>query len=672
MDGAPCSLGARAFDVLLLLIERRAGVVSRKEVLGMVWAGLVVEHNNLTVQVSALRKLLGAHAIATVPNRGYQFTLPVEEVEIEVPLPSSPRRDAVADAEYTDATVLLLAHGAGPPTGAQRAWLTEAGQLGVPSFGGRLVHSAGQSMVAGFSSASAAAACARHLSGGAEFPDAMHLALCGAHELEGAPPIDSSGAPAAALRALIEHAGDDAVVLSPHVTGRLVNTLDGDFEAVGPPPARGREGEVRPTTIAYRVAATPREAHAGMSPVPAPATALPAAIAVLPFRSYTGQSMGIGIGDVISDQLITQLAHGGGLNVTSRLSTAAFRERPCSLDDVALHLGAAYVVSGRYLENDGQLSIDVEVADTARRTVLWKHLATESASAILQSDSLLLQDIVGGIARSVFAAEIEREPTAGMPTLATHTLLLTAIGLLYRLAPSDFFKSKLALDALRDRLPTHPAPLAWLSRWHLFKVVQGWSASRDEDGRQADDLARRALDIAPDSALALTMLGNARTSYHKDPAGAEALYDRALAINPSESLAWLQKGNALSFRGEGRRAMEHIERAISLSPLDPSRHFYQSLYASASLTAGDYVRAITAARSSLRMNREHVSTYRVMAIALSLLGRMEEAQRAVSTLQRLEPGLTVKAFIARSPGAQSGLAQRFGDALHAAGLPLGQ
>jgi predicted ATPase/DNA-binding winged helix-turn-helix (wHTH) protein len=73
VDGEPVALGARAFDVLLALIERRERVVTKHELLEIVWPGLVVEENNLQVQVSALRKQLGPHVIATIPGRGYQF-----------------------------------------------------------------------------------------------------------------------------------------------------------------------------------------------------------------------------------------------------------------------------------------------------------------------------------------------------------------------------------------------------------------------------------------------------------------------------------------------------------------------------------------------------------------------------------------------------------------------
>ena len=74
VEGQPAGVGARAFDVLLVLLDHRDRVVGKDELLDLVWPGLVVEENNLQVQVSTLRKLLGPQAIATVAGRGYRFT----------------------------------------------------------------------------------------------------------------------------------------------------------------------------------------------------------------------------------------------------------------------------------------------------------------------------------------------------------------------------------------------------------------------------------------------------------------------------------------------------------------------------------------------------------------------------------------------------------------------
>lgn len=76
-SGEPVTLGARAFDLLLVLIEHRERVVSKDELIAQVWPDTVVEDGNLTVQVSALRKVLGTHAVITLPGRGYRLGLEV-------------------------------------------------------------------------------------------------------------------------------------------------------------------------------------------------------------------------------------------------------------------------------------------------------------------------------------------------------------------------------------------------------------------------------------------------------------------------------------------------------------------------------------------------------------------------------------------------------------------
>jgi adenylate cyclase len=75
IDGRAVPLGSRAFDLLSALVARRDRIVPKDELIDVVWPGLVVEENNLQVQISALRKVLGTQAIATVPGRGYQFTV---------------------------------------------------------------------------------------------------------------------------------------------------------------------------------------------------------------------------------------------------------------------------------------------------------------------------------------------------------------------------------------------------------------------------------------------------------------------------------------------------------------------------------------------------------------------------------------------------------------------
>jgi predicted ATPase/DNA-binding winged helix-turn-helix (wHTH) protein len=72
--GEPVTVGSRAFDLLLALAQRHERLVTKQELLDLVWPGLVVEEHNVATQVSTLRKLLGAGAITTLPGYGYRLT----------------------------------------------------------------------------------------------------------------------------------------------------------------------------------------------------------------------------------------------------------------------------------------------------------------------------------------------------------------------------------------------------------------------------------------------------------------------------------------------------------------------------------------------------------------------------------------------------------------------
>lgn len=119
IDGRAVALGARAFDVLLLLIERRERLVGKQELLERAWHGLVVEEGNLAVQVSALRKLLGPGAIATIPGRGYRFAAQLEGEDSVAGAPSERARGNLPeradlligrDADILDVASLVAGH----------------------------------------------------------------------------------------------------------------------------------------------------------------------------------------------------------------------------------------------------------------------------------------------------------------------------------------------------------------------------------------------------------------------------------------------------------------------------------------------------------------------------------------------------------------------------------
>jgi predicted ATPase/DNA-binding winged helix-turn-helix (wHTH) protein len=89
VGGVGVRVGERAFDLLLTLAEARGEVVTRDALFDRVWRGTVVGDENLKVQVMALRKLIGAEAIVTVPGRGYRLALPMHDTPAPSPAPDA-------------------------------------------------------------------------------------------------------------------------------------------------------------------------------------------------------------------------------------------------------------------------------------------------------------------------------------------------------------------------------------------------------------------------------------------------------------------------------------------------------------------------------------------------------------------------------------------------------
>lgn len=91
VQGVAVAVGSRAFDVLLALAQRHERLVTKQELLDLVWPGLVVEEHNVATQVSTLRKLLGTGAITTLPGYGYRLTALRDAAPSGAPAVSTPQ-----------------------------------------------------------------------------------------------------------------------------------------------------------------------------------------------------------------------------------------------------------------------------------------------------------------------------------------------------------------------------------------------------------------------------------------------------------------------------------------------------------------------------------------------------------------------------------------------------
>jgi adenylate cyclase len=397
--------------------------------------------------------------------------------------------------------------------------------------------------------------------------------------------------------------------------------------------------------------------------------ALKPMLAVIPLTQRGCDPLHVAVGEIIADDVIVALSRAPELRIVSRMSTTAFAGRKSPLQEIRKLLGATYVLSGAYRVSGDTLIVTAELSDTRNGEIVCAHAFRGSVSGLLAQDDNLVPSIVACVANALTHTEIVRTKLHALPTLDAYTLLLGGIGLMHRSDPHDFARSRQAFEQLVERYPRYATPYAYLAEWHVFKVTQGWFTNLEREASTALDWIKRALDIDTADSLVLMVNGLVHTNLLHRHDIAEACYDLALEKNAHEGLARLHRGALWAFQGRGHDAVEETNRAVGLSPLDPWRYYYDSLRATASLAARDYERAIELARNSLRFNRTHASTLRVLTIASSELGRLDEANESLAELRKLDPSLSVSGYLARSPARAYETGRIWSQALRRAGLP---
>jgi tetratricopeptide (TPR) repeat protein len=175
---------------------------------------------------------------------------------------------------------------------------------------------------------------------------------------------------------------------------------------------------------------------------------------------------------------------------------------------------------------------------------------------------------------------------------------------------------------------------------YVVRKINGWTADRAQEVAASARLASRAAELGKDDAVALAFGGLALGYVAGDLEGAVALIDRALVLNPNLAAAWYASGTVRAFRGgEPDLAIEHLARAMRLSPLDPFMFSMQGVTAFAHFFAGRYEEAVVWAEKAFWERPNILATLRIAAASNAFAGRLEEAQKAVARALELDPGM---------------------------------
>ncbi|WP_193174052.1 hypothetical protein [Nisaea nitritireducens] len=392
-------------------------------------------------------------------------------------------------------------------------------------------------------------------------------------------------------------------------------------------------------------------------------------IGVLPFQCRHTGDQATALGDAIAEDISRTLSRTGTFSVISHLSARNYSSRLASLQEVTRNLSVDYILTGELDARSSEFGLTIDMHQVRTGTLLWSREFSAETDDFLHGGVEISREIARYAAHSVLAEALKLIRSNPLPTLACHEMLMGAIALMYRGKLDDFVKSRELLAAAIERAPDRPIPQAWFGMWHVLKVQKGFSSDIRIEAEGALDRTERALDLDPQCPVSLSFNGMAQSHFRRRMDVAKERYRGAIDSDPNCSLAWLLLGVVQAFCDQGDEAVQFTDRARRLSPLDPQRYHYDSLSATAHLSAGNYQMALTLADSSLRHNRFHPSTLRVKTIAQHRLGRFDEARLTADELMRIEPRFRVSSYLAEHPAGAFATGRDWASALKEAGVP---
>jgi TolB-like protein/class 3 adenylate cyclase len=464
---------------------------------------------------------------------------------------------------------------------------------------------------------------------------------------------------AARLQAMAE---PGETYVSQTVRDHVKNKIELMFGDLGEQTIRNISEPVR----VYRIAGTGLVAKNATGALPLPSKP---SIAVLSFENLSGDPEQEYFADGMVEEIITALSRLRWLFVIARNSSFAYKGRAVDVKRIGQELGVRYILEGSVRKAGNRVRITGQLIDTSTGAHLWAERFEGAREDLFDLQDQVTASVVGAIAPKLELAEIERAKRKPTPSLDAYDYYLRGMAAVHLWTREGNEEALLHFRRAIELDPGFASAYGMAARCYSQRKAAGWVVDRARDTAEAERMARRAVELGKDDALALATAGIALAYVVGDLDDGAAFIDQALALNPNLAWAWLFSGFVKAWLGEPEATIERVTRAMRLSPQDSQFFNMQTAMAHAHFLAGRYVEALSWAEAAVRGHPNYAFANGAVAVNAALAGRPEVAEKAMARLRRLQPQLRVSDLMEIFPVRQPEHRAKWVEGLLMAGMP---
>jgi adenylate cyclase len=423
------------------------------------------------------------------------------------------------------------------------------------------------------------------------------------------------------------------VLVSQAVHDQVRDRLDLAFEDLG---ELDLKNIARPVRV-YRLR-PPGESRTA----PAPGATLPLpdkpSIAVLPFANMSGDPEQGYLADGIAEDILTGLSRLRWLFVIARNSSFTYKGRHVDVRQIGRELGVRYVLEGSVRKGGNRIRVTGQLIEAATGNHLWAERYDRALDDVFVIQDDITDSVIGCIQPGVYAAEHDRLKRKPPQNLDAWESFVRAMFLYSEHSDASTQEALSMLDRAIVRDPRYAQAHGLRAVCLAWRVFQGWE-DRGRAFAEAAVGADRAVACDPGEPWAYLAHGFIAIAKWRDVEAVGA-FRQAIDANPNFAYAHGLLGAAHAFGGRPDQAIECIDRGVRLSPRDIFGDEYQLYYAFAHFQAGRYAEAASAAQLAIQQRPRHPVLYIMAAASHGLAAETEKAQRAITQLTDLVPGIS--------------------------------
>jgi adenylate cyclase len=366
-------------------------------------------------------------------------------------------------------------------------------------------------------------------------------------------------------------------------------------------------------------------------------------VAVLPFKNLSGDAGQDFFSDGITEDVITALGRFSNLLVVAKSASFQLKDKSLAPGEIGRLLDARYLVEGSVRRAGARVRVSAELTEAATGRHVWSEAYDSEVKDVFSVQDDIARHVVG--AAAVELTRFERDRVLAKPTdnLAAYEYVLRGRDYFSHATRDENDEAQQMFQHAIDLDPNYATAYAELGLALIEAVTSGWTEFVADDLGRAETLGQKALSLDPASTTAYRLLAEVHLSRGQFDL-ALGQVERALEINPNDAKSLATRGFILMWAGRASEALPWIQGALRLDPTNARTAFYLGV---TDYFLAQYSEAVPALDRALAGNlgrNTQLMGRCILAATYARLQRQQDAERERAAVMRMAPFLDTERF----------------------------